>query len=92
MTARRGTGGGMPVPCGAPAAGGDRRNLRVSFKNLSAPAPGPDIESGRAAFKRSNLTQAVIDIGALLFGFLFLCSFAVGTGAAFVILFCGNCR
>lgn len=95
MMARRGAGGGLPVPCGAPVApaGGDRRNLRIAFENLSTPAePAPRLEAGGPPLKRSNLAQAVIHIGAMLAGFLLVSSAAVGVGASIVILFCGQCR
>jgi hypothetical protein len=94
-TARRGAGGGLPIPCGATAQGGGEapRNLRIAFENISAPAePAPRLEAGGPPLKRSKFTQAIIDIGAVIFGCLFIASASVGTGAAIVILFCGNCR
>lgn len=83
----------MPIPCGAPGAGdgGPRRNLHIAFENLSASA-APDLEAGRPAFKRSNLAQTVIDVIAVASGCLLVASVSVSIGAAFVLLFCGDCR
>lgn len=94
MTARRWTGGGLPVPSGAHAAtrdGEPRRNLNIAFENLSSASALPDLEAGRPAFKRSNLAQAVIDGIAViylpLFGSLLAASFGV---AFYIVLFVGT--
>lgn len=90
MSARSQASGEMPNRAHAPAA---RRNLRVTFENLSSPASAPPwLEAGSPSFKRSNLSQAVIDIGAMLFGLLLVASVALGVGASIIILFCGYCR
>jgi hypothetical protein len=80
-TARRGAGGGLPFPGGAHAQGGGEapRNLRMVFETLSAPAEAaPRLDAGSPPLKRSKITQALIDIGALLFGCLFVASASVG--------------
>lgn len=95
MTARHRTGGGLPIPCGAPGAGdgGPRRNLHIAFEKLSASAgasSGPDIKAARASFKFRDLLEAVRDVGALIFIFLFLCLTAAAVGIGlFILLFVG---
>jgi hypothetical protein len=96
LTARRwNNAGGGPLPSGAHAAGnGDpRRNLHMAFERVSAsavPAPGPDLEAGRAPFKFSDLMQAVRDVFALIFILLFLGITAAAVGIAlFILLFVG---
>lgn len=89
MTARRWTGGGLPVPSGAHAArdGVPRRNLHIAFENLSsASPPRPDLEAGRPAFKRSNLAQTVIDGIAVIYLPLFGGLIAAAFGVAFYIV------
>jgi len=53
------------------------RNLIPVFDGL---APG-------APFERSKIFQALIDVGALIFGVFFLCVAASSIGASFYILF-----
>lgn len=90
MTARRRTGGGLPVSRGAPAPGGDRRNLHIAFEWLSASAPTarPDLQAAGATFKFGDLLQAVSDVTALIFIALLLAVTAISVPVTlFILLF-----